>query len=58
MLVEQKLDIALACTGRAYVMLKGEIVLESTSQQLARRDDLHDLYFKLSAVKPEPYLVP
>jgi branched-chain amino acid transport system ATP-binding protein len=58
MLVEQKLDIALACTSRAYVMLKGEIVLESTSQRLARRDDLHDLYFKLSAVKPEPHLVP
>ncbi len=49
LLVEQKLDIALRCTSRAYVMLKGRLVLESTTQDLARRQDLHDLYFSLAA---------
>jgi branched-chain amino acid transport system ATP-binding protein len=49
LLVEQKLDIALTCTSRAYVMLKGALVLESTTGDLAQRPDLHDLYFKLSA---------
>ena len=49
LLVEQKLDIALRCTIRAYVMLKGKIVLESTSDALSRRIDLNNLYFKLSA---------
>jgi branched-chain amino acid transport system ATP-binding protein len=49
LLVEQKLDIALACSTRAYVMLKGRIVLEQTTPELARRADLQDLYFSLSA---------
>jgi branched-chain amino acid transport system ATP-binding protein len=49
LLVEQKLDIALTCTTRAYVMLKGAVVLESSTHDLAQRPDLHDLYFKLSA---------
>jgi branched-chain amino acid transport system ATP-binding protein len=48
LLVEQKLDIALTCTTRAYVMLKGALVLESSTHDLAQRPDLHDLYFKLS----------
>jgi branched-chain amino acid transport system ATP-binding protein len=52
LLVEQKLDIALACTSRAYVMLKGRIALESTTPELARRPDLQDLYFSLSAHPP------
>ena len=48
LLVEQKLDIALTCTTRAYVMLKGAIALQSSTHGLAQRPDLHDLYFKLS----------
>jgi branched-chain amino acid transport system ATP-binding protein len=52
LLVEQKLDIALGCTARAYVMLKGRIVLESGTMELARRPDLQDLYFSLSAHPP------
>jgi branched-chain amino acid transport system ATP-binding protein len=47
-LVEQKFDIALRCTNRAYVMLKGRLVLESTMRDLSKRSDLHELYFKLS----------
>ena len=49
LLVEQKLDIALRCTSRALVMLKGRLVLESPTNELSQRQDLHDLYFKLSA---------
>jgi branched-chain amino acid transport system ATP-binding protein len=49
LLVEQKLDIALSCTSRAYVMLKGRIVLHEPAADLARRPDLHDLYFALQA---------
>jgi branched-chain amino acid transport system ATP-binding protein len=54
LLVEQKLDIALRCTSRALVMLKGRLVLESSTQELSQRQDLHDLYFKLSAPSPQP----
>jgi branched-chain amino acid transport system ATP-binding protein len=53
LLVEQKLDIALRCTARAYVMLKGKIALESTSDALSRRTDLADLYFTLSATSAD-----
>jgi branched-chain amino acid transport system ATP-binding protein len=49
LLVEQKLDIALGCTSRAYVMLKGRIVLAEASAALTRRADLPDLYFSLSS---------
>src|SRR5262245_8870901 len=49
LLVEQKLDIVLASTSRVYVMLKGRIVLEEATQTLARRSDLHELYFSLAA---------
>jgi branched-chain amino acid transport system ATP-binding protein len=49
LLVEQKLDIVLASTTRVYVMLKGRIVLEETTAALARRPDLHELYFSLAA---------
>ncbi len=53
LLVEQKLAVALACTSRAYVMLKGRMALESSTAELAARADLHDLYFKLSAPEGE-----
>jgi branched-chain amino acid transport system ATP-binding protein len=52
-LVEQKLDIALEFASRAYVMLKGRIVLEDQTAALMRRSDLHDLYFRLSANAPD-----
>jgi len=49
LLVEQKMDIALAMTKRAYVMIKGRIALEESADALARRGDLANLYFELAA---------
>ncbi len=49
LLVEQKLDIALPFTSRAFVIIKGRIALTERSAQLAARDDLGQLYFKLAA---------
>src|SRR5690348_310428 len=43
LMVEQKLDIALAFASRAYVLIKGRIALEDTTASLARRADLADL---------------
>jgi branched-chain amino acid transport system ATP-binding protein len=48
LMVEQKLDIALAFAQRAYVLIKGRVVLEETTRNLARRPDLADLYFALA----------
>jgi len=48
LIVEQKLDIALQFASRAYVLIKGKVVLEETTQRLARRTDLADLYFSLA----------
>ena len=48
LIVEQKLDIALAFAQRAYVLIKGRVVLEQPTAQLARRSDLSDLYFSLA----------
>jgi branched-chain amino acid transport system ATP-binding protein len=48
LIVEQKLDIALAFAQRAYVLIKGRVVLEDTTANLARRPDLSDLYFSLA----------
>lgn len=47
-LVEQKLDIALPFTSRAYVMIKGRIALTEPSASLATRPDLGQLYFNLA----------
>ena len=47
-LVEQKLDIALPFTSRAYVLIKGRIALMEDSRTLATRDDLSQLYFYLA----------
>ena len=47
-LVEQKLDIALPFTSRAYVLIKGRIALMEDSRTLAARDDLSQLYFYLA----------
>ena len=49
LLVEQKLDLALALAQRAYVLIKGEIVLEESAAALARRPDLPELYFSISS---------
>src|SRR5918911_347792 len=48
LMVEQKLDIALAFASRAYVLMKGRVVLEEATDALARRPDLSDLYFALA----------
>ncbi len=52
LMVEQKLDIALAFAQRAYVLIKGRVVLEESTRQLARRPDLSDLYFALATSSP------
>ena len=48
LMVEQKLEIALGFAQRAYVLIKGKVVLEETTRNLARRSDLGDLYFALA----------
>jgi branched-chain amino acid transport system ATP-binding protein len=48
LIVEQKLDIALAFAQRAYVLIKGKVALEASTAQLAKRSDLSDLYFSLA----------
>jgi branched-chain amino acid transport system ATP-binding protein len=48
LLVEQKLDIALALAERAYVLIKGRIELTSDAATLGQRDDLDRLYFALA----------
>ena len=48
LVVEQKLDIALAFAQRAYVLIKGRVALEDSTERLARRPDLGDLYFALA----------
>jgi branched-chain amino acid transport system ATP-binding protein len=52
LMVEQKLDIALEFASRAYVLIKGNVVLEETTRNLARRTDLRDLYFSLATSLP------
>jgi branched-chain amino acid transport system ATP-binding protein len=52
LIVEQKLDIALSFAQRAYVLIRGKIVLEQPTDQLARRGDLKDLYFALATASP------
>ena len=47
-LVEQKLDIALPFTSRAYVLVKGRVALTEASAQLATRANLSQLYFDLA----------
>ena len=51
LMVEQKLDIALGFASRAYVMIKGRMVLEDSTASLARRADLRDLYFSLATTQ-------
>ena len=49
LLVEQKLDVALDVCVRAYVMIKGRLVLADSAENLRGRGDLHDLYFALAS---------
>jgi len=49
LLVEQKLDVALDLASRACVMIKGELKLTDSTDNLRRREDLNDLYFSLAA---------
>ncbi|MCZ6863945.1 MAG: ABC transporter ATP-binding protein [Alphaproteobacteria bacterium] len=49
LLVEQKLDVALDLATRACVMIKGELKLTDSTENLRRRDDLNNLYFSLAA---------
>ena len=49
LVVEQKLDIALAFAQRAYVLIKGRVALAESTASLARRPDLKELYFSLAA---------
>ena len=48
LLVEQKLDIALALAERAYVLIKGRVELASDAAALKQRADLDRLYFALA----------
>jgi branched-chain amino acid transport system ATP-binding protein len=52
LMVEQKLDIALQFAQRAYVLIKGTVVLEDGTSNLSRRADLRDLYFSLATSSP------
>ncbi len=52
LMVEQKLDIALNFASRAYVLIKGRVVLEDSTARLAGRADINDLYFALATSSP------
>ena len=58
LVVEQKLDIALEFAQRAYVLIKGRVVLEDRTVNLARRPDLRDLYFSLAATSSPSFVPP
>jgi branched-chain amino acid transport system ATP-binding protein len=45
LLVEQKVDMALEMTARAYVIVKGRITLHESCAELARSEALHEIYF-------------
>jgi branched-chain amino acid transport system ATP-binding protein len=51
LIVEQKLDIALEFAQRAYVLIKGRVMLEDATGRLAQRADLKDLYFSLASAR-------
>jgi len=50
LLVEQKIDMALDLAQRAYVMVKGRVVLEGTTMDLRQKGNLSEIYFAL----PQP----
>jgi branched-chain amino acid transport system ATP-binding protein len=50
LLVEQKIDMALDLAQRAYVMVKGRVVLAGTAADLRQKGNLNEIYFAL----PQP----
>ncbi len=54
LLVEQKIDMALEMTSRAYVMIKGRIALHERCSALAGRDTLRAIYFSHAADRADP----
>jgi branched-chain amino acid transport system ATP-binding protein len=49
LLVEQKIDMALDLAQRAYIMVKGRIVLDGTAAEIRERGNLNQIYFALAA---------
>ena len=45
LIVEQKLEVALVCTTRAYMMVNGRILRSSSCDELANGDGLQGVYF-------------
>jgi len=45
LIVEQKLEVALACTSRAYILINGRIIRSSSCDDLAKGDGLQGVYF-------------
>jgi ABC-type branched-subunit amino acid transport system ATPase component len=43
--------IALEFAQRAYVLIKGRVMLEDATGRLAQRADLKDLYFSLASAR-------
>jgi branched-chain amino acid transport system ATP-binding protein len=48
LLVEQKIEMALALARRAYVLIKGRIALAGTAEEIRQRGDLNQIYFSLA----------
>jgi branched-chain amino acid transport system ATP-binding protein len=48
LLVEQKIDMALALAQRAYIIVNGRIVLDGTTAEIRERGNLSRIYFALS----------
>jgi len=48
LLVEQKIDMALALAQRAYVMVRGRIVLSGSAAEIRQKEDLNQIYFALA----------
>ena len=48
LLVEQKIEMALALSRRAYVLIKGRIALAGTAEEIRQRGDLNHIYFSLA----------
>ncbi len=51
LLVEQKIDMALDFARRAYVMVKGRIVLTGTAAEIRKRGNLKQIYFALAETR-------
>ncbi|MGH2730751.1 MAG: ABC transporter ATP-binding protein [Actinomycetota bacterium] len=54
LLVEQFVNLALKHTARAYVLAKGEVVLEGSSRELATSGHLAEAYLGTSDAPPDP----